>query len=84
MIFVLLLIIGIAVGLFHSRFLIYMKKFHMNMFQEILTILLFSFISYILCDWLELSAMTYILACGLCMSHYMFYNLNYQTREEFL
>jgi hypothetical protein len=26
--------------------------------------------------------MTSLLACGLCMSHYMFYNLNYQTREE--
>ena len=26
--------------------------------------------------------MTSILACGLCMSHYMFYNLNFQTREE--
>ena len=82
MIFVLSLIIGIAVGLFHSIFLVYMKKFHMNRVQEISTILLFAFISYILCDWLELSAMTSILACGLCMSHYMFYNLNYQTREE--
>jgi NhaP-type Na+/H+ or K+/H+ antiporter len=81
-IFVLSLIIGIAVGLFHSVFLVYMKKFHMNRVQEISTILLFAFISYILCDWLKLSAMTSLLACGLCMSHYMFYNLNYQTREE--
>ena len=81
-IFILSLIIGIAVGLFHSRFLIFMKKYHMNRVQEISTILLFAFISYILCDWLQLSAMTSILACGLCMSHYMFYNLNYQTREE--
>ena len=80
--FILSLIIGIAVGLFHSRFLIYMKKYHMNRVQEISTILLFAFISYILCDWLQLSAMTSILACGLCMSHYMFYNLNFQTREE--
>lgn len=59
-----------------------MKKFHMNRVQELSTILLFAFISYILCDWLQLSAMTSLLACGLCMSHYMFYNLNYQTREE--
>ena len=82
LIFALSLIIGIAVGLFHSKFLVYMKKFHMNRVQEISTILLFAFISYILCDWLQLSAMTSLLACGLCMSHYMFYNLNYQTREE--
>ena len=82
LIFVTSLIIGVAVGLFHSVFLVYMKKFHMNRVQEISTILLFAFISYILCDWLKLSAMTSLLACGLCMSHYMFYNLNYQTREE--
>ena len=81
-IFLASLIIGIAVGIFHSKFLVYMKKFHMNRVQEISTILLFAFISYILCDWLQLSAMTSLLACGLCMSHYMFYNLNYQTREE--
>ena len=81
-IFLLSLIIGIAVGLFHSKFLVFMKKFHMNRVQEISTILLFAFISYILCDWLQLSAMTALLASGLCMSHYMFYNLNYQTREE--
>ena len=81
-IFLTSLIIGIAVGIFQSKFLVYMKKFHMNRVQEISTILLFAFISYILCDWLQLSAMTSLLACGLCMSHYMFYNLNYQTREE--
>ena len=82
LIFLASLIIGIAVGIFHSKFLVYMKMFHMNRVQEISTILLFAFISYILCDWLQLSAMTSLLACGLCMSHYMFYNLNYQTREE--
>ena len=82
LIFAASLIIGIAVGLFHSKFLVFMKKYHMNRVQEISTILLFAFISYILCDWLQLSAMTSLLACGLCMSHYMFYNLNYQTREE--
>ena len=82
LIFLASLIIGIAVGLFHSKFLVYMKKFHMNRVQELSTILLFAFISYILCDWLQLSAMTSLLACGLCMSHYTFYNLNYQTREE--
>ena len=63
-------------------FLVYLKKFHLNRVQEISTMLLFAFISYILCDWLNLSAMTALLACGLCMSHYTFYNFNYQTREE--
>ena len=81
-IFLASLIVGICVGLFHSKFLVYLKKFHMNRVQEISTILLFAFIAYTLCDCLQLSAMTSLLACGLCMSHYMFYNLNYQTREE--
>ena len=81
-IFVLSLCIGIAVGLFFSLFLVYMKKFEMNRVQEIITLLLFAFISYTICDVFSLSAMTSLLACGLCMSHYMFYNLKYQTREE--
>ena len=82
LIFIFSLIIGIAVGIFHAMFLVYLKKFHLNRVQEISTMLLFAFISYILCDWLNLSAMTALLACGLCMSHYTFYNFNYQTREE--
>ena len=59
-----------------------MKKFNINRVQEISTILLFGFISFILCDCFNLSSMTSLLACGLCMSHYTFYNLKYQTREE--
>ena len=82
LIFICSLIIGIAVGIFHALFLIYLKKFHLNRVQEISTMLLFGFISYILCDCFQLSPMTALLACGLCMSHYTFYNLNYQTREE--
>ena len=81
-IFVLSLCIGIAVGLLFSVFLVYMKKFEMNRVQEIITLLLFAFISYTICDVFSLSAMTSLLACGLCMSHYVFYNLKYQTREE--
>jgi NhaP-type Na+/H+ or K+/H+ antiporter len=54
----------------------------MNRVQEIITLLLFAFISYTIFDVFQLSAMTSLLACGLCMSHYMFYNLKYQTREE--
>ena len=81
-IFIFSLIIGVAVGIFHALFLVYLKKFRLDRVQEISTMLLFAFISYTLCDWLNLSSMTSLLACGLCMSHYMFYNLNYQTREE--
>ena len=81
-IFLLSLIIGISIGIFHALFLRFMKKFNINRVQEISTILLFGFISFILCDYFNLSSMTSLLACGLCMSHYTFYNLKYQTREE--
>ena len=81
-IFILSLCIGIAVGLFFSKFLVILKRFQMNRVQEILCLLLFAFISYTICDVFNLSAMTSLLACGLCMSHYGFYNLKYQTREE--
>ena len=81
-IFILSLCVGICVGLFFAAFLVKMKKYQMNRVQEILTLLLFAFISYTICDVFSLSAMTSLLACGLCMSHYAFYNLKYQTREE--
>ena len=82
LIFIFSLIIGIIIGICHSLFLRYMKKFHLDRVQEISTMLLFAFISYILCSCLNSSGVIAILACGLCMSHYMFYNLQYQTREE--
>ena len=81
-IFLLSIIIGISIGIIHALFLRIMKRFKLNRVQEITTILLFGFISFIICDCLNLSSMTSLLACGLCMSHYTFYNLKYQTREE--
>ena len=81
-IFLLSIIIGISIGISHALFLKFMKKFKINRVQEISTMLLFGFISFIICDCLKLSSMTSLLACGLCMSHYTFYNLKYQTREE--
>ena len=81
-IFLLSIIIGMSIGIFHAIFLRFMKKFNINRVQEISTILLFGFISFIICDCFKLSSMTSLLACGLCMSHYTFYNLKFQTREE--
>ena len=82
LIFLLSIIIGMSVGIFHAFFLRIMKRFKITRVQEIMTILLFGFISFIICDCFNLSSMTSLLACGLCMSHYTFYNLKYQTREE--
>jgi NhaP-type Na+/H+ or K+/H+ antiporter len=82
LIFILSIIIGMSIGIFHAFFLRFMKKFKINRVQEITTILLFGFISFTICDCFKLSSMTSLMACGLCMSHYTFYNLKYQTREE--
>ena len=82
LIFLLSIIIGTSIGIFHALFLRFLKKFKINRVQEISTILLFGFISFIICDCLNLSSMSSLLACGLSMSHYTFYNLKYQTREE--
>jgi len=81
-IFISSLIIGISIGIFHAVFLKFMKKYNLNRVQEIITMLLFGFISFVVCDCFKLSSMTSLLACGLCMSHYTFYNFRYQTREE--
>ena len=82
LIFLLSIIIGTSIGIFHALFLRFLKKYKINRVQEISTILLFGFISFIICDCLNLSSMSSLLACGLSMSHYTFYNLKYQTREE--
>ena len=80
--FIFSFIIGGLVGMFCAYFIKYLKDFHLNRVQEISLLLLFAFISYSLCDWLNLSPMISVLSCGLFMSHYAFYNLQFQTREE--
>lgn len=82
LLFIVSFIIGALVGILSALFLKWMKKYRLNRIQEISILLLFAFIAYILCDWLNLSPMISLLASALCMSHYTFYNLAFQTREE--
>ena len=70
--FIFSFIIGGLVGMLCAYFLKYLKDFHLNRVQEISLLLLFAFISYSLCDWLNLSPMISVLSCGLFMSHYAF------------
>lgn len=81
-VFVSSFLIGALIGILSSLFLKFMRKFNLNRVHESSIMLLCAFTSYILCDFINLSAMTALLACGLCMSHYFYYNLTYQAREE--
>ena len=77
-------IIGMFVGCFCAYVL---KKFKeldikLNRMQEISVVLFFAFISYTLAEECGLSPIVSLLFSGLFMSHYAFYNLSFQAREE--
>ena len=77
-------IIGMFVGCFCAYVL---KKFKeldikLNRMQEISVVLFFAFISYTLSEECGLSPIVSLLFSGLFMSHYAFYNLSFQAREE--
>lgn len=82
LLFVFSFIVGLIIGGCCSIFLFRLKKYYLNRVQEISIILLFAFISYILSDWIHLSPIISLLSCGIFMSHYTFYNLCFQSREE--
>ena len=77
-------IVGMFVGCFCAYVL---KKFKesdikLNRMQEISVILFFAFISYTLAEESGLSPIVSLLFSGLFMSHYAFYNLSFQAKEE--
>lgn len=75
-------ILGTIVGCLCSLFLKRLKLFKLNRVQEISILILFGFISYIISDFLYLNSIVSVLSCGIFLSHYTFYNLSYQSREE--
>lgn len=75
-------IIGSLVGIISSLFLKKLKKFKLNRVQECSIIIFFAYISYTLTEELGLSPIIALLFTGIFMSHYTFYNLSFQAREE--
>jgi len=59
-----------------------MKPVNLNKIQETATVILFGYISYILSEEIGLSPIISLLFTGIFISHYGFYNLSYQAREE--
>ena len=80
--FVLSFIVGSLIGIFCSLFLKKIKPLNMQRTQETSVIILFAFISYTFADQLQLSPIIALLFTGIIMSHYAFYNLSFQAREE--
>jgi sodium/hydrogen exchanger-like protein 6/7 len=75
-------LVGFIVGCLCSLFLKKLKPYNLNRVQETSIIVFFAFISYTLTEELGLSPIIALLFNGIIMSHYAFYNLSFQAREE--
>ena len=75
-------IIGLGMGIAGSLILKSLKKYSIGRQAECALICLFAYLSYILSEELELSPIIALLFNGIFNSHYSFYNLSFQAREE--
>ena len=74
--------IGIGGGLLCSFLLKLLRKVHLSRVQETSLIIFFAFLTYLTTEMLHFSPIIALLFCGIFMSHYAFYNLSFQAREE--
>jgi NhaP-type Na+/H+ or K+/H+ antiporter len=82
MLFIVSTVLGIVGGLLCSYFLKKMKIFRLTRTQECSIIVFFAFITYAGTELIGFSPIIALLFCGIFMSHYAFYNLSFQAREE--
>ena len=75
-------VIGLTMGIIGSLILKSLKKYSIGRQAECALICLFAYLSYILSEELELSPIIALLFNGIFNSHYSFYNLSFQAREE--
>ena len=69
-------------GIIGSLILKSLKKYCIGRHVECALLCLFAYLSYILSEELELSPIIALLFNGIFNSHYSFYNLSFQAREE--
>ena len=74
--------LGIGGGLLCSFLLKILKSVHLNRVQETSLIIFFAFLTYLVSEMMHFSPIISLLFCGIFMSHYAFYNLSFQAREE--
>ena len=80
--FVLSFFIGLSIGYIGSLCLKKLKAYNIGRENECTLICLFAYLSYILTEQLEMSPIIALLFNGIFNSHYSFYNLSFQAREE--
>lgn len=80
--FIMSTLIGIAGGLICSFCLKYLKAFNLNRVQECSIIIFCAFMTYSFSEIVGYSPIISLLFSGIFMSHYSFYNLSFQAREE--
>ena len=74
--------LGIGGGLLCSFLLKILKPVHLSRVQETSLIIFFAFLTYLVTEMMHFSPIISLLFCGIFMSHYAFYNLSFQAREE--
>lgn len=82
LLFIMSTILGMIGGLLCSLMLKKLKKFRLNRVQETSLIVFFAFLTYSVSESMGYSPIISLLFCGIFMSHYAFYNLSFQAREE--
>jgi sodium/hydrogen exchanger-like protein 6/7 len=82
LLFIISTLMGIAGGLLCAIFLKKLRYFRLNRTQECSLIIFFAFLTYSCTELLGYSPIIALLFCGIFMSHYAFYNLSFQAREE--
>jgi len=74
-------IIGTLVGLFSALLLKHFRILSGNSIHETVLIFCFGYIAYVLAEFLGLSGIISLLASGISMAHYTYYNISTQGRE---
>jgi NhaP-type Na+/H+ or K+/H+ antiporter len=80
--FLLSLLFGLFIGLICTIFLKKMKYFRLHRVQECSIIVFFAYFAYTGSELAGLSPIISLLFSAIFMSHYSFYNLSFQAREE--
>ena len=75
-------LMGIFEGLFYSFIVKLLKSFQLNRVKENSLIIFFAFLTYSIRDILDYSPIITLLFYAIFMSHYTFYSLSFQSREE--
>lgn len=80
--FILSFLLGLVIGIIGSLFLKKLKQYNIGRVAECALIILFAYLSYIVTEQFKLSPIIALLFNGIFNSHYSFYNLSFQAREE--